>query len=182
MRAETVTRRLLSFPRLSVDKVKFETDELEAQLWRVECPRCGVVVEQVSWAEASSRFTLPFEELVGWMAQRCDKTAISTMQRVAWRTVGAIIERVVARHRTPIDWTKVTAIAVDELSFRKGHHYLTLVSDLETGRILWSMEGHTTATLEVFFEQIGTEACARIRHAAIDMYEAYAQAIRRWLP
>lgn len=156
--------------------------QLKATLRRVECSRCGVVVEQVSWAEPESRFTLHFEELVGWLAQRCDKTAISSMLRIAWRTVGTILERVVARHRTPIDWTKVTAIATDELSFRKGQHYLTLVSDLETGRILWSKEGRSAATLEAFFIEIGVEACARIRHAAIDMFEGYAQAIRRCLP
>ena len=155
---------------------------LEASLARVECSLCGVVVEQVSWAEPESRFTLPFEELVGWLAQRCDKTAISTMLRIAWRSVGTILQRVVARHRVPIDWTKVAAIAVDELSFRKGHHYLTLVSDLETGRILWSREGRSAATLEAFFAEIGAEACARIRHAAIDMLDSYAQAIRRSLP
>lgn len=229
MRAETVARRLLSFPRLSVGKVRFEAGELggevlvlevavrgrprcsrcgrkrpgydqlkprrwrhldfgawevqlEATLCRVECGRCGVVVEQVSWAEPESRFTLHFEELVGWLAQRCDKTAISTLLRVAWRTVGTILERVMARHRAPIDWTKVTAIATDELSFRKGQHYLTLVSDLETGRILWSKEGRSAATLEAFFLEIGGEACARIRHAAIDMFEGYAQAISRRLP
>lgn len=229
MRAETVARRLLSFPRLTVRQVRFEPDELggevfvievavrgrsrcsrcgrkcagydrlkprrwrhldfgawqvhlEATLARVDCPRCGVVVEQVSWAEPDSRFTVHFEELVGWLAQRADKTAISTMLRIAWRSVGKIVERVVARHRQKIDWTKVTAIAIDELSFRKGHHYLTLVSDLETGRILWSKEGRSAATLEACFAEIGVEACARIRHAAIDMFEGYVQAIRRCLP
>jgi transposase len=99
-----------------------------------------------------------------------------------WRSVGTILERVVERHRAPINWTKVKAIATGELSFRKGHHYLTLVSDLETGRILWSKEGRSAATLESFFAEIGTEACARIQHAAIDMFEGYAQAIRRCLP
>ena len=229
MRAETVARRLLSFPRLSVGKARFEAGELggevlvlevavrgrprcsrcgrkcpgydrlkprrwrhldfgawevqlEATLCRVECSRCGVVVEQVSWAESESRFTRHFEELIGWLAQCCDKTAISTMLRVAWWTVGTVLERVVARHRTPIDWTKVTAIATDELSFRKGQHYLTLVSDIETGRILWSKEGRSAATLEAFFTEIGVDACARIRHAAIDMFEGYARAIRRCLP
>lgn len=229
MRGETAARRLLSFPRLSVGKVRFESDalgsetlvievavrgrsrcsrcgrkcpgydrlrprrwwhldfgawevQLEATLCRVECSRCGVVVEQVSWAAPDSRFTLHFEDYVGWLAQRCDKTAISTMLRIAWRSVGTILERVVERHRAPIDWTKVKAIATDELSFRKGHHYLTLVSDLETGRILWSKEGRSAATLEAFFAEIGTEACARIQHAAIDMFEGYAQAIRRCLP
>lgn len=155
---------------------------LESQLWRVECPTCGIVVEQVAWAEPGARHTRPFDEYVVWLAQRSDKTMISTMLRIAWRTVGVIIERVVARLRAPTDWTKVNAIAVDELSYRKGHHYLTLVSDLESGRILWSKEGRSAATLEAFFVEIGPEACARIHHAAIDMFEAYAQAIRKWLP
>lgn len=229
MRAETVARRLLMFPRLSVGGLRFEADELgdealvieasvrgrsrcsrcgrkcprydrlecrrwrhldfgawqvhlEAQLWRVECKRCGVGVEQVSWADACSRFTRPFEDLVAWQAQRMDKTAISTMLRISWRTVGRIIERVVARRRESIDWTKVTAIAVDELSYRKGQRYLTLVYDLGSGRVLWTKEGRSKATLEAFFQEIGPDACARIRHAAIDMFEAYAQAIGQWLP
>lgn len=229
MRAPSVTRRLLSFPRMSVRSTKFERDELggetlviavavrgrsrcsrcgckcprydqmgtrrwrhldfgawtvhlEATLWRVECHRCGVVIEQVSWAEPRSGFTRPFEDLVGWLAQRVDKTAISSMLRIAWRTVGAIIERVVARHREPVDWSKVTAISVDELSFRKGHRYLTLVTDLERGRVLWAKEGRSAATLEAFFDEIGSDACRRIRHVAIDMFEGYVQAVRRRLP
>lgn len=229
MRAVSVIRRLLSFLRLSVKKVRFETDEfgdptlvaevavrgrsrcsrcsrkcprydqleprrwrhldfgiwrvyLEAQLWRVDCSCCGVVVEEVTWADPASRFTKPFEDLVTWLAQRSDKTTISTMLRIAWRSVGRIIERVVTRRREPVDWTKVTAIAVDELSFRKGQRYITLVYDLDAGRVLWSKEGRSKATLEAFFAEIGPEACARIRHAAIDMFEAYAQAIQQWLP
>jgi transposase len=155
---------------------------LESRLWRVECRRCGVNVEQVSWADARSGFTTAFEDLVTWLTQRSDKTAISMMLRIAWRSVGRIVERVVARRREPIDWTRVTAIAIDELSFRKGQRYLTLVYDLRSGRVLWTKEGRSKATLEAFFIEIGPEACARIRHAAIDMFEAYAQAIRKWLP
>lgn len=155
---------------------------IEATLARVDCKRCGKVVEQVSWAAPKARFTYRFEEQVGWMAQHLDKTAISKLMRISWRAVGHIVERVVARRREPIDWTKVTAIAVDELSHRKGQRYLTLVSDLESGRILWSKEGRSGATLEAFFDKIGPEACARITHAAIDMFEGYARVIRSRLP
>lgn len=224
MRATTVARHLLPFPRMMVCDVQLGGEgvvvvvqargrsrcsgcgckrarydrleprrwrhldfgnrmvHLQAQLWRVDCRRCGVVVEQVSWADRHSGFTTSFEDRVAWLAQRCDKTATSDLMRIAWRTVGRIIERVVARRRDPIDWAKVTAIGIDELSYRKGHRYLTLVSDLQSGRILWSKEGRSAATLEAFFTEIGPEACTRIRHAAIDMSEAYAQAIRKALP
>jgi hypothetical protein len=70
--------------------------------------------------------------------------------RIAWRTVGDITARVVTRHGTPIDWTK------------------------ESGRILRSKEGRSAATLEVFFVEIGPEACARIRHAELKEWIAWA--------
>jgi len=136
-----------------------------------------VVVEAVRWADAGSRFTQRFEELVAWLAQRCDKTTIQHEMRIAWRTVGVIIERVVARRRSPVDWTKLHAISVDELSYRKGHHYLTLVTDLERGRIIWSKEGRSAATLIAFFREIGYEARAAIQHVAIDMSAGYRKAI-----
>jgi transposase len=155
---------------------------LEASLWRVNCRGCGIVVEEVTWADAGSRFTRRFEELVAWLAQRCDKTAIQHQMRIAWRTVGAIIERVVSRKREPVDWSQLRAISIDELSYRKGQHYLTLVTDLERGRIIWSKEGRSEATATAFFEEIGEEACAGIRHAAIDMSAGYRKAIEKCLP
>lgn len=150
---------------------------LKAQLWRVDCPRCGVVVEQVSWAERKSGFTKPFEDQVAWLAQRCDKTTISKLMRIAWRSVGSCIERAVARYREPFDPNKLRAISVDELSYRKGQHYVTLVVDLDAGRIIWSKEGRSSKTLRSFFDELGEEVCARIQHAAIDMSAAYRKAI-----
>jgi transposase len=73
------------------------TTELEYEAWRVDCPRCGVTIELVPWADAQSGFTRPFEDVVAYLAQRADKTTVSTLMRIAWRTVGRIIERVVAR-------------------------------------------------------------------------------------
>ena len=154
---------------------------LEGSLWRVSCAKCGVVVEEVSWADAGSRFTQRFEELVAWLAQRCDKTTIQHEMRIAWRTVGVIIERVVARRRGPVDWTRLRAISVDELSYRKGHHYLTLVTDLERGRIIWSKEGRSAATLIAFLREIGYQGRSAIQHVAIDMSAAYRTAIERRL-
>ena len=66
---------------------------------RVSCKKRGVVVETVPWAESCSRFTLPMERHVAYHAQRTDKTTVSTLMRVAWRTVGQIIKRYVRRER-----------------------------------------------------------------------------------
>jgi len=85
---------------------------------RVKCPTCGVKVERLPWAETSAMFTRPFEDHVGYLAQRCDKTTVSSLMRVAWATVGAIIERVVARHGDRDPLAGLTQIGVDELSYR----------------------------------------------------------------
>jgi zinc-finger of transposase IS204/IS1001/IS1096/IS1165 len=66
---------------------------------RVECRRCGVHAEAVSWAASlETRFTEAFEELVAYLARSTDKTTVSTLLGIAWRSVGAIAERVVQRH------------------------------------------------------------------------------------
>ena len=96
---------------------------------RVDCPTCGIKVERVPWAETGSWFTRPFEDHVGYLAQRCDKTTVSAMMRVAWDTVGAIIQRVVARRDDRDALDGLTQIGVDELSYRRHHEYITVVVD-----------------------------------------------------
>lgn len=150
--------------------------------WRVECRRCGVVVEQVTWAAPRSRFTYLFEDLVAWLAQQTSKTAITDVLRISWRTVGAILERVVSRRRRAVDPSRLRAISVDEISWRKGHRYLTLVVDLERQRVIWGTEGRSAASLERFLDEIGEEACQRIEYVAIDMAQAYMSAVKRRLP
>ena len=155
---------------------------LEGPVRRVDCPKCGVRTERVSWASPRSGFTYAFEDLVGWLTRRMDKTSITTLVGIAWRTVGAILTRVVDRHLEPFELAKLKAISIDELSYRKGHRYVTLVTDLESGRVVWSGEGRSKETLAKFFAWAGPEVCARIQHAAIDMCAAYESAIRAHLP
>ena len=150
---------------------------------RVRCRHCGVVNEKVPWAaSASTRFTWDFEEQVGFFAQRTDKTAVETVFGIAWRTVGAIIQRVVYRRRPKPQLSKLKHIGVDELSYRKGHRYLTLVTDHATGHIVWAKEGKSSDTLGAFFEELGKPTCLKIRAVTIDMSKAYISAVRKHVP
>jgi len=150
---------------------------------RVNCNRCGVVVQQVPWAaSATTRFTWDMEEQVGFFAQRLDKSAVELAFGIAWRTVGSIIERVVYRRRPVKPWKNLRDIGVDELSYRKGYRYLTLVTDHATGRIVWAKEGKSADTLKAFFADIGEKACRRIRAVTMDMGQAYISAVRAKLP
>jgi transposase len=149
---------------------------------RVECSRCGVKVEQVPWAETSSWFTRPFEDHVGYLAQRCDKTTVSDMMRVAWDTVGTIIQRVVARRQRPDVLDGLTHIGVDELSYRRHHEYITVVVDHRRGHVVWAQPGKNADTLKAFFDELGTERCAKLEAVTIDMSGAYIKAVTECSP
>ena len=69
---------------------------VEAEAPRVACRRHGVVVCAVPWARHDSRFTRAFEDQVAWLAVNTSKTAVAELMRVAWRSVGTILERVAA--------------------------------------------------------------------------------------
>lgn len=103
---------------------------VRATLRRLACRPCRrVVVEAVDFARHGARFTRDVEDLVAWPATRMDKTAICRLCRVNWRTVGAIIERVVADELDPHRLDDLYEIGIDEVSYRKQHHYLTIVAN-----------------------------------------------------
>jgi transposase len=149
---------------------------------RLRCPEHGVLVEQVPFARHRSEHTRDFEDLVAWLATRTDKTTVSTFARVAWRTVGAICERVCGDVLDPDRLSRLVDIGVDEISWRKHHRYLTLVSDHDTGTIVWGKPGKDTATLEQFFDELPQGAAERIDAVSMDMGPAYAKAVRERAP
>lgn len=149
---------------------------------RVDCPRCGVVVELVPWAECQSWFTYEFEEQVAYLAQRADKTTLSDLMRIGWKTVGAIIERVLPRHQSADPLDGLTHIGVDELSYRRHHEYVTVIVDHVKGGVVWAHPGKNAETLNAFFEELGEERCAQLEAVTIDMSGAYLKAVTEASP
>ena len=115
---------------------------LEADAPRVDCPGHGVVVAAVPWARHGAGHTLVFDEQVAWLATQCSKSAVTELMRIAWRTVGAIITRVWADVEALHDrFADLTRIGIDEISYKRGHRYLTVVVDHDSGRLVWGRAG-----------------------------------------
>jgi transposase len=145
----------------------------------VYCPDCGRTVEQVPWAsEPSARCTNEFDEQIAYLAQRSDKTSVQKLMRITWESVGRCIRRVVERLRPEKPLAGLTAIGVDELSYRKQHNYVTLVTDQIERRIVWGMEGKNAETLEAFFEELGEEGRKQLQLISMDMSGSYQRAVR----
>ena len=152
--------------------------DVRASLRRIECPTHGVRTEGVPFARPGARFTRDFENLVGWLATTMDKTAIRRLLRVDWDSVGRIIERVMATELDPARLDKLYSIGVDEVSWRKGHSYITLVSNHQTGKFVWGAEGKDSATLDGFFSELGKERSEAIGAISMDMGPAFEKSAR----
>ncbi|MFH0915812.1 MAG: ISL3 family transposase [bacterium] len=155
---------------------------LVAQIREARCPRHGRRLESVPWARGRARHTAVFDQRVASLVQVADKTAAARMFGVAWRTVGRMVERVVKAFLPGDLLEGLEAIAVDETSYKRGHRYLTVVTDLMTGRVVWVGEGKSAETLGGFFELLGQRRRASISVVCMDMGEAFRNAVQEWLP
>lgn len=145
---------------------------IEAAAPRVNCRSHGVTVAAVPWARHDARHTRDFDDQVAWLVTHTSKTAVVELMRVSWRTVGAIAGRVVADGRAASDpFDGLTRIGIDEISYRRGHKYLMVVVDHDTGRLVWIAEGHDRKTLQVFFDLLGPERATRIKLVSADAAE-----------
>jgi transposase len=157
---------------------------VEAAAPRVECRRHGVVVARVPWARHGSWFTREFEDQVAWLATHCSKSAVCELMRVSWLTVGRIIERVVAeqagRRGDPL--ARLRRIGIDELSYRKGQRYITVVVDHDSGRLVWAADGRDKQTVERFFTTLGPERCARLELVSSDLGEWITRVVEQRCP
>lgn len=149
---------------------------------RVACPRCGTTTEMVPWADPKSRFSHSFEQTLAYLAQHSSKTVVSTMMRVSWQTVGAVVARVVKKRLPDDPLAGLTHIGVDELSYRKHHKYVTIVTDHGSGAVVWMHEGKNAETLRLFFRDLGAERSKQLQAVTMDMSQAYISAVSEEAP
>ncbi|HEX7462877.1 MAG TPA: ISL3 family transposase [Dermatophilaceae bacterium] len=155
---------------------------IECRLRRLYCPGCGDVYEAVPWARAGAKYTREFDDLAAWLAQQMSQTQVTKLLRIGWKSVGSILERVVAdkldRHRLDgLVW-----IGCDEVSYGAEHKFLTCVADHQQGRIVWAAPGRNAKTLQAFFDGLTDEQRSSIKAVSIDMSAGYEKAIRDSVP
>lgn len=128
--------------------------EIRATLRRLVCPTHGAHVEGVPFARHGARFTADFENLVAWLATKTDKTATCRLTRIDWQTIGRIVQRVGEELIDGDRLSDLFEISIDEVAWRKGHRYLTLVGDHRRGCVVWGTEGKGKAAADAFFDAL----------------------------
>lgn len=163
---------------------------LEAEIRRLECRRCHrVVTEAVPWARHDARHSKDLQDVTAWLAQRTDKETVRRLLRISWAAVRNAVAAVVDEQLDETRLDGLLRIGVDEVSYRKGHQYLTVVADHDRdGAVVWAGEGRDgksgkdAATLARFYQQLGPERCAKLQAVSLDLGGAYAKATRDHAP
>jgi transposase len=156
---------------------------LEADIWRVDCRRCGRVrTEDVPWARPGARLSQDLEDVIAWLAQRTDKTSICRLLRVSWETVHAVVIRVVDEHLDDSRLDGLFNLGVDEISYKRGYQYLTVIADHDTGRVVWVAKGRNKAALTSFFEALGEERCSQIQAISMDLAPIWRDPCGSFIP
>ena len=148
---------------------------------RVDCPRCGVMVEQIPWAEGKHHLTHAYAVFLARWARRLSWREVSLIFKTSWENVyrsAAWVVEYGLKHRS-LDG--ITAIGVDEVQFQKGHRYLTVVYqiDQDCRRLLWIGKDRTTKTLLRFFRMMGRERTAALQFVCSDMWQPYLKVIAK---
>jgi len=155
---------------------------LVADVPRVECSEHGVVTVSVPWAEPGSGFTALFEALVIDWLKDASTSAVSERLRLSWNAVDGIMQRAVKRGLSRREALSPRQISVDETSYRKGHDYVTVVTDQEQAAVLHVAENRETDSLTEFYDLLSQEQKKGIESVCMDMWPAYIRATREALP
>lgn len=150
------------------------------ELPRVECPDHGVKTILVPWAEPGSRFTILLERFVIDLLKDAPISVVAEWTGLSWDQVDGIQGRAVKRGLTRKTMYPVSDIGVDETSSKKGHNYMTIVHDKETGHVLHVVEGKDSAALDSFYKDWKDNLIA-LRSISMDMSPAFISSTRSWI-
>jgi transposase len=148
---------------------------------RVDCPQCGVKVERVPWAEGKSPTTTSYQWFLARWAKRLSWLEVARVFHTSWDRVYRSVKQAVAWGLANRSLHEIEAIGVDEIQWRKGHKYLTLVYqiDPERRRLLWAGKDRTAKSFLRFFRMFGKQRSSLLRFVCSDMWKAYLKVIRK---
>jgi transposase len=157
---------------------------IEAFAPRIECPEHGVLVAKVTWARHDSDYTYDFETAVTWLTLHATAKDVAEYFRIMWHTVGSIARRVQesleAEQENRFD--NLVKIGIDETSYKKGHKYMTVIVNHETGHLIWAHKGHGKEILKKFFEALTPGQRDSIKFVTADGARWIADCIKDYCP
>jgi transposase len=148
---------------------------------RVDCPRCGIKIETVPWAEGKHSLTITYMQFLATWAKRISWQEVAKSFKTSWDKVFHSVEWAVQWGLEHRNLSNVRSIGVDEVLWHRGHKYLTVVYqiDRESKRLLWVGKDRTVRALLRFFREFGKERSSRLLYICSDMWKPYLKVIAK---
>lgn len=150
--------------------------------YRVACDRCGVRRVPLSIARPHARCTKRFERWLFVLTRSMPVGEVAKVMGVDWDTVRDAEMRYILGLVRKRHLDGISDLGIDEVSEKKGHRYLTLVTDIAHRRVLWVGRGRDRAVLRRFFRWFGPRRTRHLKAVVIDMHEPYETEIRAHCP
>lgn len=149
---------------------------------KVICPTCGIRVEHHDFVEPCSRVTKRFERFIFQLCQMMSLSDVCRLAQLGWHQVKAIDKKGLTKKFSERTFSDLKLLCVDEFAVKKGHKYMTLVINHETGDVLHIAENRSSESLAEFFEKLTPEVRSGIEAIAMDMWDPYIKAVREYCP
>ena len=157
---------------------------------RVTCSEHGVITEKVPWSDGKSNLTVELMQFLANWARRLSYAEVALVFNTTWGKVWRSVEWIVEWGLKNRSLEAVTSIGVDEICYRVGRKFLTLVYQIDEGfcRLLFISTGRTEKSLAKFFVMLnkGTVGLAKrsfqIKFVCSDMWKPYLNVIAKWCP
>lgn len=150
--------------------------------YRIVCLRCGIRRAATAIARPHGRCTRRFERYLFRLTASADLKEVTALTGADWKTIKDAEIRYIVGLLRKRDIDGITEVGIDEVAEKKGHRYLTLVTDLKKRRVLWVGRNRDRATLRKFFRWFGQKRTRRLKCIVIDMHDPYELEIRARCP
>ena len=148
---------------------------------RIDCKRCGITVEMIPWADGKKRITKSFGWFLANWAKRLSWKDTADAFQTSWDTVFRAVEAAVNWGRANVDLSGITAIGIDEVMWRRGHEYLTLVYQIDANcrRLLWVGQHRSEETIKAFFTWFTSPRAQNLKYICSDMWKPYLRIVAK---
>ena len=150
---------------------------------RVKCSHCGVKTELVPWSRGHSHQTLEYMGFISYWAKKLSWQEVAETFHTNWNRVYEAVKVAVEYGLSHREIKGVEAIGVDEVQYKAGHHYVTLIYEIsgDVKRLLSVGRDRTEETLRGCLRGLGKEFCVEVKYVCSDMWAPYLHVIKEEL-
>jgi transposase len=156
---------------------------LRCQYRKLICPDCQrISIEELGLFHPYLRVTRRLAAYIHELCKMMTVTEVARHMQLDWKTVKEIDKQYLEAQYGQRNYDGLRILSVDEISIKKGHKYLTVVLNYETGRVIYMAKDRKAKTLARFFNQLSAKERKSIEAVAMDMWDPYIKAVKKNSP